>query len=54
VKVVSFGLVNKANLVHNIFSMFISYLYVFWATVYPSSGEIAVSVCHLVFVTLYG
>jgi len=36
------------------YSMFISFLYVFQATVCPSSREITVSVWHLVFVTLYG
>jgi hypothetical protein len=34
--------------------MFISFLYTFRATVCPSSGEIAVSMRHLVFVTLSG
>jgi hypothetical protein len=35
-------------------SMFISFLYMFRVTIYPSSGELTVSVRHLVFVTLYG
>jgi hypothetical protein len=35
-------------------SMFISFLYVFQATMCPSSGEITVSVRHLVLVILYG
>jgi len=34
--------------------MFISFLYMFRATMCPSSGEITVSMRHLVFVTLYG
>ena len=36
----SASLVNKANLVHNFLSIFISFLYMFRATVCPSSGEI--------------
>jgi len=44
--------VNKANLMHNFFSMFISLLYMFRATMCPSSGEIIVSMRHFVFVTL--
>jgi len=47
-------LVNKANLLHNFFSMFISFLYMFWATVCPSSGETTVFMQHLVLVILYG
>jgi len=47
-------LVNKANLVHSFLSRFISFLYMFWATMCPSSGEITVSMRHLVFVTLCG
>jgi len=35
-------------------SMFISFLYMFRATMCPSLGEITVSVQHLVFITLYG
>jgi len=34
--------------------MFISFLYMFWAAMCPSSGEITVSMRHLVFVTLCG
>ena len=34
--------------------MFISFLYMFRATVCPSSGEITVSMRHLGLVTLYG
>jgi len=50
-----FYLVNKANLVHN-FSWYvlILFLYMFWATMCPLSGEVTVSMRHLVFVTLYG
>jgi len=33
--------------------MFISILYLFRATMFPSSGEITVSVQHLVFVTVW-
>jgi len=47
-------LVNKANLLHNFLSKFISFLYMFWVTMCPSSGEITVSIQHLVFVTLCG
>jgi len=32
--------------------MFISFLYMFRVTVYPSSGETTVSMCHLVLVTV--
>jgi len=35
-------------------SIFVSLLYMFRATMCPSSGEITVSMRHLVFVTLYG
>jgi len=35
-------------------SMFISFLYMFRATMFPSSGETTVSMRHLVLVTLYG
>jgi hypothetical protein len=48
------NLVNKANLVQNFLSVFNSFLYMFQATMCPSSGEITVSMCRLVFVTLYG
>jgi len=34
--------------------MFISFLYMFRATMWPSFGEITVSLRHLVFVTLFG
>jgi len=34
--------------------MFISFLYMFQVTMCPSSGEITVSMWHLVLVTLYG
>jgi hypothetical protein len=47
-----YNLVNKTNLMQNFFCMFISFLYMFQATMCPSSGEITVSVWHLVFVTL--
>jgi hypothetical protein len=41
------------NLTHNSFlCMFISILYMFWAAMCPSSGELIVSI-HLVYVTLY-
>jgi hypothetical protein len=50
---VSDTLVNKANLVHNFFSMFISFLYMFWATMCLSSGEITVFMQHFVLVILY-
>jgi hypothetical protein len=49
-----YNLVNKANLVHKFLSMFISFIYMFRATMCPSSGEITVSMRHLVFVTLCG
>jgi hypothetical protein len=39
---------------HNYFNMFTASLYMFRATVCPSSGENTVPMCHLVFVTLYG
>ena len=46
-------LVNKANLVHNFLSVFISVsLYMYRATMRPSSWEITVSMRHLAFVTL--
>jgi len=48
-------LVNRTNLVHNIFlNMFIAFLYMLPATMCSSSGEITVPMQHLVFVTLYG
>ena len=49
-----YNLVNKINLVHNFSCIFISILYMFRETICPSSGEITVSVRHLVFVTLCG
>jgi hypothetical protein len=40
--------------VHNCFScMFIPILYTFWAATCPSSGELIVSIRHLVYVTLW-
>jgi len=47
-----YNLANKANLVHNFLSTFISFLYMFRATMCPSSGEITVSMRNLVFVTV--
>ena len=49
-----YNLVNKAKMVHNFLSMFICFLYMFRVTMCPSSGEITVSMRHLVFVTLCG
>jgi len=49
-----YNLVNKANLVHSFFSMFISFLYTFLAAMCPSSGETAVFMRYLVLVILYG
>jgi hypothetical protein len=47
--------VNKANLEHKIFlSMFISFVYMFLATMCPSSGETTVFIRHFVLVILYG
>jgi len=48
------NLVNKANVVRSFLSMFISLLYMFRATMCPSSGERTVSMRHLVFVILCG
>jgi hypothetical protein len=45
-------LVNKTNMVHNLFGKFICILYMFRATVCPLSGEITVSMRRLVFVTV--
>ena len=43
------------SILYTIFlSMFISFLYMFRATMFPSSGDITVSMRHLVLVTLYG
>jgi hypothetical protein len=41
-----YNLVNKTNLVHNFSCMFISILYMFRATMCPSSEEITVSMQH--------
>jgi len=49
-----YNLVNKTNLVHNFSCMSISILYIFWATMCPSSGEITLSMQHPVLVTLCG
>jgi hypothetical protein len=50
-----YNLVNKPNLVHNFFNiMFISFLYMFRVTMCPSSGEIIVSMRHLVLIILCG
>ena len=48
------GLVNKANWCTIFLNMFISFLYMFRATMCTSSGEITLSVRHLVFFTLCG
>jgi hypothetical protein len=47
------NLVNKTNLLHNFSCMFVSILYMFRATMCPSSGEITVSMRHLVFITVW-
>jgi hypothetical protein len=48
-----YNLVNRTNFVHNVFlTVFIAFLYMFQATMCPSSGEITVPMQHLVFVTL--
>ena len=49
-----YNLVNKPTWCTNFLSMFISFLYMFWATICPLSGDITVSMRHLVLVTLYG
>jgi len=46
------NLVNRTNLVHDFLNVFIYFLYIFRATMCPSSGENTVLVRHLVFVTL--
>ena len=46
------SLVNKANLVYNFVSKFITFLYIFGATTCPSSRETTLSMRHLVLVTL--
>jgi len=38
--------------VQNFLTMFISFLYIFWATMCPSSGETTVFMRHLVLVIL--
>jgi len=49
-----YNLVSRTNLVHNFFlNMFSAFLYMFRATMCPSSGEVTVTMQHLVFVTLY-
>jgi len=48
-----FDLVNRNNLVHNFLKFFITFLYMFRATMCPSSGENTVPMRHLVFVTVY-
>jgi len=49
--------VNKTTLVHNFSCMFISILYMFWATVCSSSGEITINVtpgiCHSMWMTVW-
>jgi hypothetical protein len=50
-------LVHKTILMHNSFfvlRMFISLMYMFRATMCPSSGEITASIWHLIFATLCG
>jgi hypothetical protein len=47
-----YNLVNKANMVHNFLSMFISFLCMFQATMCPSLGEITVSMRRLVYLSL--
>jgi len=46
-------IVNKADLVHSFLSMFISFLYMFRATMCPSSGETTVFMLQFVLVILY-
>jgi len=53
-KYYAYNLVNKTKSVHNFSCVFISILYMFRATISPLSGEITVSMRHLVFVTLCG
>jgi len=48
-----YNLVNKANLVQNFLSKFISFLYMFRVTMCPSSGETTVFVRHVVLVVWY-
>ena len=47
------NLVNKTNLVHKLYYMFIAFLYMFRAILCPSSGENTVPMRHLVLVTVY-
>jgi hypothetical protein len=49
-----YNLVNKAQLVKIFFSIFISFLYMFRATMCPSSGEITVYMWRLLIVILCG
>jgi len=49
-----YNLVNKPAWCKFFLNIFISFLYMFRATMCPSSGEITVSMRHLVLVTLYG
>ena len=48
-----FNLVNRTNLVTNFLNIFIAFLYMFRATICPSSGENTVPKRHPVLVTLY-
>ena len=54
IEILSKHFVNRAKLLQIFFSMLISFLYMFRATMCPSSGEITASMRHLVFVTLCG
>ena len=54
INLVFINLVNRTNLAQNFLNMFIALLYMFRATVCPSSGEITLSMRHLLFVTVYG
>jgi len=47
-------LVHKASLVQIFLRMFISFLYMFRATIWPSSGDTTVFMRHLVLVILCG
>jgi hypothetical protein len=49
----SSNLVNKAKLVHDFLSLYVSFLHMFRATMCPLSGEITVSMRHLVFVNVW-
>ena len=48
-----FFFVNRTNLVHGFFNIFTDFLYMFRATMSPSSGENTIPMRHLVLVTLY-